>query len=230
MQNGFVVTGTDTGIGKTLISAALCHACTQQGMRVAAMKPVASGCEETLAGLRNADALMLARYCDPELSYDEINPVALQEACAPHIAAQKAGVEIDMDVLLTQFARLAQSYDVTIVEGVGGWQVPINETHSMADLFTAMRLPVILVVGMRLGCLNHALLTQQAILASGLPLAGWVANHCDAQFANCQENIDYLQAHLAAPLIAEIPCQTSPDPAVVAGMLTLPETTYIPYF
>jgi dethiobiotin synthetase len=230
MQSGFIVTGTDTGIGKTLVSAAFCHAFTQQGMRVAAMKPVASGCEETVAGLRNADALTMARYCDPQLSYDEINPVALKEACAPHIAAQKAGVKIDMDALLAQFARLAQSHDVMIVEGVGGWHVPINESHSMVDLFTAMRLPVILVVGMRLGCLNHTLLTQQAILAAGLPLAGWVANHCVAHFANCQENIDYLQAHLGVPLIAEIPYQTSPDPAVVAGMLTLPETTYIPYF
>lgn len=221
MRTGYVVTGTDTGIGKTLVSAALCHAFTQQGKHVAALKPVASGCEVTAEGLRNADALMLARYCDPLLDYEDINPVALQEACAPHIAAQKMGVNIEFDTILQEFARLADTHDVIIVEGAGGWHVPLNDTHSMVDLISAMQLPVIMVVGMRLGCLNHALLTAQAVHAAGLTLSGWIANRCAADFANCQENIDYLISHLSAPLLADIPYQQTPDPETVAGMIQL---------
>jgi dethiobiotin synthetase len=204
MRQGVFVTGTDTGVGKTCVSLGLMRALGMQGASVAGLKPVASGCEQTGDGLRNADALQLQRASVPGPSYAQINPYAFAPAIAPHIAAAAAGVEIDRGVILRAFAELQAQVDWVVVEGVGGWYVPLGDACTMEDLAIDMGLPVVLVVGIRLGCLNHALLTEHAIRRSGLALAGWVANridpHCEAQ----DENIAAIGERIAAPLLADI--------------------------
>lgn len=176
MKQGFFVTGTDTEVGKTVISVGLIQALQKQGLSVAAMKPVASGCQMTADGLRNDDALALQQAADIKTDYQTINPYAFAPAIAPHIAAQQAGVEIDLSKLLGQFQQLQNIADVVVVEGAGGWLVPLNDQQTIADLAVKINLPVVLVVAIKLGCINHALLTADSIRASGLTLAGWVAN------------------------------------------------------
>ena len=206
------VTGTDTSVGKTLVSAALLHALSQHHARVVGMKPVAAGTEcihgiqanEDVLALRAASSLVVP----PELD----NPVLLPDPVSPHIAAARAGVRIDIAHLVACHRALETLADAVVVEGAGGFHVPLSATETGADLAQALSLPVVLVVGLRLGCLNHALLTAEAIRARGLTLAGWVANHVDPAMLAQKDNIAFLQQRLQAPLLASIPHLSVPDP------------------
>lgn len=222
MARRYFVTGTDTEIGKTTVAAALLHAARGRRLSTAAVKPVAAGCEQTAEGLRNDDALALQAECQPPLAYELINPIALEAAIAPHIAAAEEGVALTMELLagacLQVFDRNA---DLTLVEGAGGWQVPLNTRQTLADLAVDLRLPVIMVVGMRLGCINHALLTAEAIAASGLTLAGWVANHVDPQMSRPQENLQTLRQLLKAPCLGVVPWLPNATADVVATHLDI---------
>ena len=220
-NNGFFITGTDTGVGKTLVSCSLIHKLQQQGHRVVGMKPVAAGAEPTEDGLRNEDALQMITASNTSLSYEAINPYCYQSPIAPHIAADEEKRPIEISVLLERYQDLKQQADCVIVEGAGGWLVPINENETLANLAVALQLPVILVVGIRLGCLNHALLSQAAIEQSGLPLAGWVANIIDPTNTKVNQNIDYLKNSLKCPHLGTLPYQTNPDARELAESLSL---------
>jgi len=199
------VTGTDTGVGKTRMAAALCSAFVAAGKRVAAMKPVASGCDSTPAGLRNEDALALHAAMNVRASYDEINPYAFAPAIAPHIAAAEAHRTIDFELLDRCYERLYLQSEITIVEGAGGWLAPLDGRQTFADLAARWRLDIILVVGMRLGCLNHALLTAESVERRGLKLAGWIANGIDPRFERPEENLRTLRAAIPAPCLGSFP-------------------------
>ena len=201
MTPAWFITGTDTGVGKTRIAAALCRALAARRISVAGMKPVASGCSVTPEGLRNDDALALLSAMNVRARYSDVNPYAFAPAIAPHIAAQEAGVAIDFDVLDRAFERLRMQSQVLIVEGAGGWLAPLDATRGFADLAAHWQMDVVLVVGMRLGCLNHALLTAESIERRGLHLRGWVANTIDPQVERLKENISSLQSRLAAPCL-----------------------------
>jgi dethiobiotin synthetase len=195
------VTGTDTGVGKTRVAAALCRAFAARGMRVAAMKPIASGCVLTPEGLRNEDAVALLGAMNVRARYADVNPYAFAPAIAPHIAAREAGVDIDFGVLDCAYAQLRAQSQVLIVEGAGGWLAPLDASRAFADLAVHWRMDVVLVVGMRLGCLNHALLTAESIERRGLHLRGWVANSIEAQFERTAENISTLRSRISAPCV-----------------------------
>jgi dethiobiotin synthetase len=207
MQRAWFVTGTDTGVGKTLVSTALLTALARSGRRVVGMKPVASGCDVTAHGLRSADAGALRMAGNVAADYADINPYALAASTAPHLAAVAAGVQIDIGTIRTHYARLAACADDVVVEGIGGWLVPINRTQNMADVARVLELPVILVVGMRLGCLNHALLTQRAITASGCRLVAWVANSVADDMP--QGYVESLTERLEAPCLGVLPALPS---------------------
>ncbi|MEX0730309.1 MAG: dethiobiotin synthase [Aquisalimonadaceae bacterium] len=204
-MRGLFVTGTDTGVGKTLVSAALLHALADGGTRTVGVKPVASGCESTVNGLRNEDALALQAAATERLAYDQINPVALAPAVAPHLAAEDAGIVIEPSVLAAHVRSLESAADWLVVEGAGGWRVPLGPTAGFADLAVALGYPVVLVVAVRLGCINHALLTADAILADGLPLAGWVANMLNPSEPLADRQVESLIARLPAPLLGCVP-------------------------
>lgn len=201
MSNLFV-TGTDTGVGKTVVSAALVRAAVARGERAVGMKPVASGCRMTAHGLRSDDAEALRAAGNVAAAYEDVNPYAFEPPTAPHLAAAAAGVTIDIGRILAGYRRLAATADRVVVEGVGGWLVPIGERATMVDVVRALELPVVLVVGMRLGCINHALLTVQAVQLAGCRLLGWVANHVDP--AVPEGYFEALAERLAAPLIGNI--------------------------
>ena len=202
-QRGFFITGTDTGVGKTVCSVHLIRWLVQQAWRVAAMKPVASGAHRQADGLRNDDALQLQAAANVALPYTTLNPYCFEPAIAPHLAAEDSSIPIDIN----HVHRVLQSIeaDAVIVEGAGGWQTPLNRQESMADLAGALELPVILVVGMRLGCLNHAVLASNAIVASTLPFAGWIANHVDPHMLYADRNRSFLVDRIGAPLLATVP-------------------------
>ena len=202
---GFFITGTDTGVGKTRVAESLCHAFVARGFRVAAMKPIASGCERTATGLRNSDALALQSAMNVRAAYADVNPYAFEPAIAPHIAAVQSATAIDFAVLDRSFERLRLQSEVQIVEGAGGWLAPLDQGRSFADLAKRWQLPVILVVGLRLGCLNHALLTRDAIERQGLRLSGWVCNRIDPDMSATAENIATLRERLGASCIADLP-------------------------
>jgi dethiobiotin synthetase len=220
MAKAYFVTGTDTDVGKTLIAAGLLAAANAKGLSTAALKPVAAGCERTAGGLRNADALILQQTMSLQLTYEQINPIALEPAIAPHIAAARAGVRIEVQ-RLAGICRgvLMQRADLTLVEGAGGWRVPLNGREYLSQLAQELQLPVVLVVGMRLGCINHAVLTAEAIARDGLPLAGWVANRCLAEMACYEENLSTLKGLLRAPCLGEVPFLSAPDLAGAASYL-----------
>jgi dethiobiotin synthetase len=199
------VTGTDTGVGKTVISAALTRALVARGLQVAVMKPIASGSDPTPEGLRNSDALTLIAAANVTAPYEVINPYCFHPPISPHLAAHEAGTTIDLQLLRSRFHSLAVASDCVVVEGAGGWLAPISSTATMADLAAALSLPVLLVVGLRLGCLNHALLTRESLSARGAPFAGWIANAIDPQFARPAENLATLTARLGEPPLACVP-------------------------
>ncbi|MBL4833030.1 MAG: dethiobiotin synthase [Pseudomonas sp.] len=206
MHKRYFVTGTDTEIGKTTIASGLLCAARRKGLTTAAAKPVAAGCERTVDGLRNEDALALQAQCAPPLAYELINPVALEAAIAPHIAASEEGAELSVELLADGCQRVfAGKADFTLVEGAGGWRVPLNPDQTLADLARELNVPVIMVVGMRLGCINHALLTAEAIAADGLQLAGWVANQVDPDMSRPAANLATLKKLLKAPYLGAVP-------------------------
>ena len=221
MKQSYFVTGTDTGVGKTLVCCALLYGFAALGKSVIGMKPVAAGAVESAGGLLNADVSLLRAASNVEALLGLVNPYCFKPPIAPHIAAQQVGVDIDVTRIGQAFAKLAAMADVVIVEGVGGFCVPLNTSDDGADLAQCLGLPVILVVGMRLGCLNHALLTAHAIRARRIRLAGWIANHIDPAMDVVEDNIAALADRLDAPLLGEIEFSPSPDPQRAASMLDL---------
>ena len=215
----FYVTGTDTGIGKTFSSCALLHALRQRGYRAVGMKPVASGCEQTVEGLRNEDATALLAASDPAPAYADLNPYALPLPLAPELAAEAAGVTLSLDPIEAAFARLRAQADTVVVEGVGGWLAPLSATLDQSHLVQALQLPVVMVVGLRLGCLNHARLTAQAIIASGATCIGWIANEVDPQMERIDDNVALLRARLPMPFWGRLPYAPGADPAQLARHL-----------
>jgi len=206
MSNAYFITGTGTDVGKTLVASGLLAVAKKQGLSTVGMKPVAAGCEDTGDGLRNNDALQLLAQSSLAVSYEQVNPVALEPGIAPHIAAQEAGRRLSADRLAGFYRGLMmQCPDFAVVEGAGGWRVLLNERETFADLAKCLQLPVVLVVGMELGCINHALLTAEAIQRDGLKLAGWVANQISADMDRYQANLETLQRWIPCPMIAEIP-------------------------
>jgi dethiobiotin synthetase len=198
------VTGTDTGIGKTHVSADLLRTLRSRGIAAVGMKPVASGCEATANGLRNEDALALIAASGGGLRYEDVNPYAFADPIAPHLAAADAGIVVDPQRIAECFGRLRAAVDLVVVEGVGGWLAPLGDTLMQAELVRMLRLRVVLVVGLRLGCLNHALLSVRAIEADGCELIGWIGNAIDPDMARRDDNIATLQARIQAPLLGVV--------------------------
>jgi dethiobiotin synthetase len=206
-RRGVFVTGTDTEVGKTVVATALIRSLVAAGLKVAVMKPIAAGAVATPEGLRNEDALALMGAANTSNVYSLVNPYCFEIPTSPHIAAAKAGISVELPRIVSAFEQLADTADLVVVEGAGGWYAPLNDAQTMADLAVALDLPVLMVVGLRLGCLNHALLTAQAVEARGLPLAGWFANHVEPAFEHAAENIATLEARLGAPLLDRIAFQ-----------------------
>jgi len=202
---GIFVTGTDTGVGKTLVACALVRGLVGRGARVAVMKPVASGADLTVAGLRNADALALGASSNMPLPYEKVNPYCFGPAISPHIAAKEAGIEIDVGKIKHIYDTMASGADWVVVEGAGGWFAPLSEHQSMADLAWGLSIPALMVVGLRLGCLNHARLTRLAIEARGVTFAGWIASCVDEQLERREENLATLERVLGERALAVVP-------------------------
>lgn len=219
----YFIAGTDTDVGKTLVACALLEVARKQGMKTLAIKPVAAGAEVTSEGLRNGDAQMLMTAMTEALSYEQVNPVLLEPPIAPHIAAAQIGRRLTV-AQLTGFCRgvLMRPADMRLIEGAGGWRVPLSHRESLSQLAVELQTPVILVVGMKLGCLNHALLTAEAIRRDGLPLVGWVANQIDVDMACQEENLESLGAMLGAPCLGVVPhLGALPDPVAAADYLNI---------
>lgn len=210
MQSIFV-TGTDTEVGKTFVSCALVRQLVAGGLRVAVMKPVASGARMQSGQLRNDDALQLIAASNVDAPYEWVNPYCFEPAIAPHIAAQQAGIEMTPAPILEAYQGLAERADVVVVEGVGGWLVPLNAQQTMAEVAVDLNLAVVLVVGMRLGCINHALLSVDAIRSCGLPVYGWIANILDPCMPYLQENIETLKNFISASHLGVMPHVKSPE-------------------
>jgi dethiobiotin synthetase len=220
MTRGIFVTGTDTGVGKTVVACALVHALRGAGVRVAPMKPIAAGAVESAGHWANADTIALAQAAGlGDEALERITPVLLREPMAPHVAAAREGRRIALAPILDAFEAIAGSGDFAVVEGVGGFLVPLDDRLDTGDLARALRLPVVLVVGLRLGCLNHALLTARAIEAAGLVFAGWIANGIDPEMAVPDENVEALRSRLRAPLLGRLPHSGRPDPRAMARAL-----------
>jgi len=219
---GYFVTGTDTGVGKTVVTLGLMQRLQSQGHAVAAMKPLASGCDRLAAGIRNDDALLLQEQASVVLAYEQVNPYAFEPAIAPHIAAEQAGIIIDIDKIHNKYNRIKESVDCMLVEGAGGWLVPLNQEQTLADLARLLELDIIMVVAIRLGCLNHALLTAAAIRAAGCTLSGWVANLLPPLHGSAEENISALESRISAPLLGVLPELKTLSARAVAEKLSLP--------
>jgi len=202
---GIFVAGTDTGVGKTTVSVALLHWLRSQGWSVVAMKPVASGCQESEAGLRNADALALQQAAGAPLEYRQVNPYAYREPVSPYLAARIAGRPVNIPFIAETYRNLADRADWVVVESVGGWHCPLTERETAADLALRLGLPVLLVVGLRLGCISHALLTERAIAADGLHCLGWVGNQPQPEYALAEPNLTDLGRRLRAPAVGHFP-------------------------
>jgi dethiobiotin synthetase len=202
---GVFVTGTDTGVGKSVVATGLVRGLVSQGLRVAVMKPVASGSQRTLEGLRNEDALALIAASNVKAPYAMVNPYCFEPPISPHIAAEEAGVSIDLSHVRSNFEGLAADADWIVVEGAGGWLAPLGPRIAVQELALELRIPVIVVVGLRLGCINHALLTKLAIQACGASFAGWVANTIDPAMTRQNENLETLFRLLGEPPLAVVP-------------------------
>lgn len=223
MPTGYFVTGTDTGVGKTITSCALLHAFAMTGKSAVGMKPIAAGCEQG----KWVDVERLAEASNVSAARALINPYALLPPIAPHIAATQAGIVVDLAVIQRAFYALQERAEIIIVEGAGGFLVPLDERHDTSDLARALALPVVLVVGLRLGCLNHALLTARAIHASGLSLAGWVANQIDPHMESQAENIRALQKRLDCPLLGVLPYRERIAVKEFAGLLDITQLSQL---
>ncbi len=219
----YFVTGTDTEVGKSVVSAAILKKAADLSLRTVAMKPVASGCEQTPDGLKNEDALLLMEHMTEVLPYEQVNPIALQPAIAPHVAAKQAGRQLSAQRLVG-LARglMMKSADLMLIEGAGGWRVPLNERETYSRLPIELGIGVVMVVPLRLGCINHALLTAEAIRHDGLTVAGWVANRPDEAVMSCEEEtLDYLKAHMGAPCLGVLPWMPKLDIARLASQLDI---------
>ena len=217
------ITGTDTDVGKTVVACGFLAAANQQGLRTAAIKPVAAGCEPSDQGLTNSDALQLQAAASHQLSYQQINPIALEPAIAPHIAAAEVGVRLSTSRLVGYCRGVSlMPVDMVLIEGAGGWRVPINSRETLADVARELNCAVIVVVGMRLGCLNHALLTMEAIRRDGLQIAGWVANILDEDMPRLEQNIDTLKQCINEPCLGTVPRLDDLSPQRVAEFLSVP--------
>jgi dethiobiotin synthetase len=222
MTAAFFIAGTDTDVGKTTVAAGLLHAARLNGLSTLGAKPVASGCDVTAKGLRNSDALALIAESSVKLPYEQVNPFAFEPAIAPHLAAREAGVALNVQGLLAPMRHiLAQQADFTLIEGAGGWRVPLSGEANLSDLAMALKLPVILVVGVRLGCISHALLSAEAIARDGLHLAGWVANIIDPKTSRLEENLATLAERLPAPCLGRVPRIKGVSPQAVAEYIQL---------
>jgi dethiobiotin synthetase len=218
----FFIAGTDTDVGKTLIASGLLQAANNKELRTIGMKPIAAGCEQTEDGLRNEDALMLIDAMSAELPYSQVNPIAFEPPIAPHIAAMRENKQLSVS-RLTGFCNgiLMQPSDFVVIEGAGGWRVPLNPRETLANLAIELNLPVVLVVGMRLGCINHALLTAEAIERDGLKVAGWVANKVDPEMSCYEENLMTIKTLIHAPLLGEVPFLEDANKNTVAACLDI---------
>lgn len=223
MARGLFITGTDTGVGKTLVAASFLRRFAATGLSVAGMKPIASGCDRTPDGLRNADALALLRESNCPVTYEEVNPYALEPAIAPHVAASRVEVTLELSRMIEAYRNLAARAAVVVVEGAGGWRVPTGPQGFLSDLPEQLGLEVVLVVGLRLGCLNHAFLTADAITRGGrCRLVGWVGNAIDPDMAEPAANVETLRERLPAPCLGIVPPLASPTPRDVAPLLRTP--------
>jgi len=228
MRKGFFITGTDTSVGKTHFSVALVHALKKQGKTVAVMKPIASGAEYDSGELRNEDAQLLLEASGLDIPYELVNPYVFEAPVAPHIAAAENNVQISIPYIVDAYNKLAEHADVVVVEGAGGWLMPLNASVHRSQQFTLehlakqLKLPVIMVVGMRLGCLNHALLTVNAIEQSKLKFHGWVANSVEQEMPRYDENVATLRSLIQAPLIAKLGFSCS----IHEASFTLAENTF----
>lgn len=220
MAKTYFVTGTDTDAGKTVVACGLLKSFANEGLTTAAVKPVAAGCDSTAEGLRNGDALALMSVVTQTLPYGQVNPIALAPAIAPHIAASQVNKRLSV-ARLAGFCRGVSmaKVDRVLIEGAGGWRVPLNERETLADLPKELNIPVILVVGMKLGCINHAILTIEAIRNDGCELAGWVANVVDKDMAELAANFASLQSYIPAPCLGLVPFIADITPADVAAHL-----------
>ncbi|MFC3153518.1 dethiobiotin synthase [Litoribrevibacter euphylliae] len=218
------ITGTDTEVGKTFVTAGLLKAFEAEGYSTLGLKPVSAGCDVTEDGLRNEDALALQQAASVKVAYESVNPVAYEPAIAPHIAAMEKGKLLTASSL-EGFVRgaLLKPAQVKLIEGAGGWFTPLNYRETLADLVKKLDVPVILVVGMRLGCLNHALLTVAALQSSGLKLAGWVANRVDPEMSRYEENLETLKQMIDAPCLGEVPFLENKSAEAVAEYLSILE-------
>ncbi|MEQ5177718.1 dethiobiotin synthase [Proteus genomosp. 6] len=205
MAKIWFLTGTDTEVGKTVVSSALLQCAAHQGYRTVGYKPVASGSEWLNEGLRNSDALTLQKFSTVKLNYHRVNPYCFETPTSPHIVSQEMNQPIDFDVMSEGLSYLKQQADWVLVEGAGGWFTPLSENQFFSDWAINENLPVILTVGVKLGCINHALLTQQAIIQSGLTLAGWVANEVEPAGRYQKEYLATLKQHIKAPFLGKIP-------------------------
>ncbi len=219
MASAYFVTGTDTGVGKTRVTIGLMRAFRARGEQVYGMKPVAAGCAAAGDRLVNDDALEIRKHCSVPLPYSLINPVALQQPCAPHLAAESEGREIDLAGIFRAYREISSRPGFLFVEGIGGWCVPLTRSAGMNDLVKELDIPVILVVGLRLGCINHALLTRQAIATSNVPLAGWVANQMDPDYRYSVPTVSYLSDVFESPLLGVIPFLPAPGLADIDSCL-----------
>lgn len=222
MSRSLFVTGTDTGVGKTFASTALLQRLRADGLRAVGMKPVASGCESTPEGWRNEDALALQAASTGAPAYPDVNPYALELATAPQLAARAMGVRVDPEVLRAAHARLADGADVVVVEGAGGWLAPMDDGLDQGDFARSIDARVVLVVGLRLGCLSHARLSARAIVADGFELVGWIANTIDPAFAERDAYLDLLRDALPVPCLGVLPYAPGGDPARLAADLAAP--------
>ena len=213
------ITGTDTGIGKTWVAQAIMYALKSRGLNVSGMKPVASGGINIGNSLKNEDALLIQAQCSTKQPYEWVNPYVFAEPVAPHIAAQKTGIHIALETITGAYVNLANSSDFVVVEGVGGWRVPLSGQQSTIDMVRALNLPVLLVIGMRLGCINHALLTAESIRADGIPLRGLVFNGAETGYTHQDETMQTLVRSINVPVLGSLPHMTSCDIAMLAAHL-----------
>ncbi|WP_395341968.1 dethiobiotin synthase [Ningiella sp. W23] len=215
-NQSFFVTGTDTDVGKTFVSTLLLSSLNEMGYSTLGFKPISAGCERTQEGLRNEDALLLKAASSVEADYDHVNPIAFEPPIAPHIAAQEQDVIINLLDLQLHFEKIKEyGAQRTLIEGAGGWRLPINDKQYLSDFAIQNQLPVVLVVGMRLGCLNHAMLSYQALVSDQLNCVGWIANQLSADMPYYEQNKATLQRALGAPLLAQVPFAESADKAVL---------------
>ena len=222
-EKTFFITGTDTNSGKTVIAAAMLHKAQQSGFKTIGIKPIASGSNSTEAGLRNSDALILQKQTSVKLSYNQINPICFSEPVAPHIAAQNNGKKISSIDIENHCRSIMESFDAfTVIEGAGGWRLPLNHGHFLSDVVVRLSIPVILVVGIRLGCINHSILTAEAILNDKLYLAGWVANRIQINTLSSNEIIETIKENLDAPFLGEVPYYKNPEANIIAKHIELP--------